>query len=234
MTEEKRETDGVLRDSTPIISHMEQEPGIREVPLQQHLKKQAHSSPDDITLFWKDLTVRVPIKESKNMSERITNNPNFSIVDGKPMKTVIQNLTGYAKPRELIGLLGPSGAGKTVLLNIFSDRLNLATGSIYNRDVTINQNVTLTRSIFGKKCAYVMQDDVLLDTLTPHECLTFSANLRLSTSQEEKDKAVMDVIAALRLQTCMNTLVISNIIIGWECIEERYIRRREKKNFYWS
>lgn len=231
MKEERKETNDILRESTPIISHMEQDPGTKESPMQQHLKK---SSPDDITLFWKDLTVRVPIKENKDLPERITNNPNFNIVDGKPMKTIMQNLTGYAKPRELIGLLGPSGAGKTVLLNIFSDRLHLATGSIYNRDVTINKNVALTRSVFGKKCAYVMQDDVLLDTLTPHECLTFSANLRLSTSQAEKDQAVMNVIASLRLQTCMNTLVITIIIIGWECIKKRYIRRREKKNFYWS
>eukprot|EP00826_Nyctotherus_ovalis_P052897 TRINITY_DN678_c0_g1_i9.p1 TRINITY_DN678_c0_g1~~TRINITY_DN678_c0_g1_i9.p1 ORF type:complete len:654 (+),score=168.67 TRINITY_DN678_c0_g1_i9:414-2375(+) len=207
MEEDQKNLSGVMKDSTPIVSHMEHNGLVKETPVQKHLKAEAHSSPDDITLFWKDLTFRVPVKDSKNLSDRIVSNPNFAVIDGKPMKNIIQNLTGYAKPRELIGLLGPSGSGKTVLLNIFSDRLVTTNGCVYNRNVFINKNVPLTRTLFGKKCAYVMQDDVLLDTLTPYECLCFSANLRLSTSQEEKEQSVMRVIEALRLQTCMNTLV---------------------------
>lgn len=147
----------------------------------------------EITLFWKNLTYRIPDKNSTK--------------EQKEMKTIVQNLTGVAKPRELIGLLGPSGAGKTVLFNIFSDRLNLVKGSEYERNVFINRNVPLTRGLFGKKCAYVMQDDVLLETLTPYECFKFSANLRLSCSDEEKEKAVIKVIEDLRLQTCRDTLV---------------------------
>jgi len=200
----------IMRDSSPVISHMDNlghESEVGGSSVKEHLKKEVHSSPD-VTLFWKDLTVRVPLKNKKNLSDRIITNPNFTMIDNKPMKTIVQNLTGYAKPRELIGLLGPSGAGKTVLLNIFSDRLRVAAGSIYTRDVYVNKNVPLTRSLFGKKCAYVMQDDVLLDTLTPYECLSFSASLRLSTSPEEKEKAVMNVIDSLRLNTCMNTLVM--------------------------
>lgn len=210
MTEDRRNISAAMRDSTPIISHIEDidhELGMEEGPVEKHLKKEMNSNPDNMTLFWKDLTVRVPLKNAKNLSERITTNLNFAMVDNKPMKTIVQNLTGYAKPGELIGLVGPSGAGKTVLLNIFSDRLKVVTGSVYTRNVYVNQNVPLTRSLFGKKCAYVMQDDVLLDTLTPYECLSFSANLRLSTSPEDKEKAVMRVIDALRLHTCMNTLV---------------------------
>eukprot|EP00826_Nyctotherus_ovalis_P052894 TRINITY_DN678_c0_g1_i5.p1 TRINITY_DN678_c0_g1~~TRINITY_DN678_c0_g1_i5.p1 ORF type:complete len:333 (+),score=57.20 TRINITY_DN678_c0_g1_i5:414-1412(+) len=220
MEEDQKNLSGVMKDSTPIVSHMEHNGLVKETPVQKHLKAEAHSSPDDITLFWKDLTFRVPVKDSKNLSDRIVSNPNFAVIDGKPMKNIIQNLTGYAKPRELIGLLGPSGSGKTVLLNIFSDRLVTTNGCVYNRNVFINKNVPLTRTLFGKKCAYVMQDDVLLDTLTPYECLCFSANLRLSTSQEEKEQSVMRVIEALRLQTCMNTLVGSDNRVGWERTEE--------------
>ena len=124
------------------------------------------------------------------------------------MRTIIENLTGIARPREIIGLLGPSGSGKTVLMNIFSDRLNPPSGSEYSREVYVNNKIRLTRDLFGKVGAYVMQDDVLLETLTPYECLRFSANLRLSGTQQEKDEQVMKVIADLRLQTCMNTLVL--------------------------
>lgn len=220
MEEDQKNLSGVMKDSTPIVSHMEHNGFVKETPVEKHLKAEVHSSPDDITLFWKDLTFRVPAGDSKGLSDRVVSNPNFAVIDGKPMKNIIQNLTGYAKPRELIGLLGPSGSGKTVLLNIFSDRLITANGCVYNRNVYINKNVPLTRTLFGKKCAYVMQDDVLLDTLTPYECLCFSANLRLSTSQQEKDQAVMRVIEALRLQTCMNTLVRDDDRVGWERVEE--------------
>ncbi len=129
------------------------------------------------------------------------------MLNGKPMKTIVWNLTGVARPKEIIGLLGPSGSGKTVLLNMFSDRLRAPEDSMYKRNVFVNNNVPLTRDLFGKVGAYVMQDDVLLETLTPLECLQFSANLRLSCSQEEKVKRVHKVIDDLKLQNCVNTLV---------------------------
>ncbi len=130
--------------------------------------------------------------------------------NGKIMKPVVWNLTGMARPNELMGLLGPSGCGKTLLLNIISDRLYAPQGSVYKRNVFVNNNVPLTRDLFGKIGAYVMQDDVLLETLTPYESVRFSANLRLSCSQEEKDKAALRVIELLKLQTCMNTVVSSH------------------------
>jgi ABC-type multidrug transport system ATPase subunit len=149
-----------------------------------------------ITLFWENLTFKLPKQETK-----------ASTIDGKSTRTVVENLTGMARAGEIIGLLGPSGSGKTVLLNIFSDRLNPPKGSQYNRNVYVNNRVQLSRSLFGRIAAYVMQDDVLLETLTPYESLKFSANLRLPYSTEEKERAVLKVIADLRLQNCRDTLV---------------------------
>lgn len=180
-----------------------------KIETNNHVPSSNGHTEEGITLFWKNINLKTPVTSSteSELSRLKTQNPNISVVNGKSMKTVIDNFTGVARPKELIGLLGPSGCGKTVLLDIFSDRLKAPVGSIYERNVYINNNVPLTRSLFGKKCAYVMQDDVLLDTLTPLECMKFSANLRLSCSQEEKDKAALKVIEDLRLQTCMNTRV---------------------------
>lgn len=160
---------------------------------------------DKITLFWENTTFRVPIKD-----KRILDEPhNFTVVDvdGKPQRTIVENLTGIARPSELIGLLGPSGGGKTVLMNIFSSRLSAPPGSVYERNVYVNNKVPLTRQLFGKIGAYVMQDDVLLETLTPHECLQFAANLRLSGTPEEREERVCKIIKDLRLVTCKDTLV---------------------------
>jgi ABC-type multidrug transport system ATPase subunit len=123
------------------------------------------------------------------------------------MKRIISGFTGYAKPNELIGLLGPSGSGKTVFMNMISDRLHPPDGSVYERNVYVNKGEPLTRELFGNIGAYVMQDDVLLETLTPYECLMFSANLRLEGPPEEKEKRVRKVIADLGLEKCKDTLV---------------------------
>jgi len=153
-------------------------------------------TPKEITLFWENLTFKLPPKKTTG-----------STTKENGMRIIIENLTGVARPGEILGLLGPSGGGKTVLLNIFSDRLNVPQASQYNRNVYVNNNVELSRSLFGRIGAYVMQDDVLLETLTPYECLKFSANLRLPYSAEEKERAVLKVIADLRLQKCKDTLV---------------------------
>lgn len=166
---------------------------------------ESHDDSEKITLVWENLTVRTPLKTKQSVA-----NDAQSINNGaKEMKTVVEGLTGIAKPNEIIGLLGPSGSGKTVLLNIISSRLHLPPGSEYNRNVFVNKRQPLTRDVFGKVGAYVMQDDALLETLTPYESLKFAANLRLSGTSEEKEIRVMKVLEDLRLKGCMNTPVNS-------------------------
>lgn len=165
---------------------------------------------EPITLFWKNLDFRVPLNKKQLAEyESAQGQHNFEVTDvnGVKMRTIVDNFSGVARPNEIIGLLGPSSGGKTVLMNIFSCRLNAPKGSIYNRNVYVNNDVPLARDLFGKIAAYVMQDDVLLETLTPCECLSFAANLRLSCSQEEKDSRVEKIIIDLRLERCKNTLV---------------------------
>ena len=96
-------------------------------------------------------------------------------------------------------------------MNIISDRLYAPPGSVYEHKVYVNNGRELTRDLFGKIGAYVMQDDVLLESLTPRECLYFSANLRLACSPEEKKANVDHVIAALGLSTCVDTLVLLSL-----------------------
>ena len=86
--------------------------------------------------------------------------------------------------------MGSSGAGKTSLLNIISDRINLSRGSKVSGNVLINDSDKLTEDLFGKLAGYVMQDDVLFQYYTPKEALTFAARLKLRTSFEEQDKKV--------------------------------------------
>jgi ABC-type multidrug transport system ATPase subunit len=75
--------------------------------------------------------------------------------------------------------MGASGAGKTSLLNILSDRISLNSGDTLQKDIFINDTLRVNDDNFGKVSGYVMQDDILYMHFTPREALTFAANLKL-------------------------------------------------------
>ena len=83
--------------------------------------------------------------------------------------------------------MGASGAGKTSLLNLISDRVNLKNGATISGKVMINDEFEANQQLFGKVSAYVMQDDILFHYFTPREALTFAARLKLRISFEEQD-----------------------------------------------
>jgi ABC-type multidrug transport system ATPase subunit len=63
-------------------------------------------------------------------------------------------------------IMGPSGAGKTSLLNALCDRLNTRGRCAFKGDVMVNESLKVKQSNFGHFGAYVMQDDVLFSTFT--------------------------------------------------------------------
>ena len=63
--------------------------------------------------------------------------------------------------------MGSSGAGKTSLLNIISDRIALRRGTSLQGKVLLNDTHKLDQDTFGKVAAYVMQDDVLFEHYSP-------------------------------------------------------------------
>jgi ABC-type multidrug transport system ATPase subunit len=61
----------------------------------------------------------------------------------KDMKEIIHNVSGYAKPREMVAIMGPSGSGKTSLLNVLAQRFGLSPGSKLYGDVKANKRVVM-------------------------------------------------------------------------------------------
>lgn len=91
-------------------------------------------------------------------------------------------------PGQTLYIMGASGAGKTSLLNILSDRISLNSGDVLQKDIFINDTLRVTDDNFGKVSGYVMQDDILYMHFTPREALTFAANLKLGhLTQEDRD-----------------------------------------------
>ncbi|GMH83511.1 hypothetical protein TrVE_jg5561 [Triparma verrucosa] len=100
--------------------------------------------------------------------------------------------------------MGPSGAGKTSLLNILSGRTNPTTGNLF-----VNCKPLKSPQLIRDVSVYVQQDDCMLATQTVRETIEMSALLRLpmSWSKSAKLARAQEVIELFGLQKCESTYI---------------------------
>lgn len=120
---------------------------------------------------------------------------------------IVKGASGFALPGETLYIMGSSGAGKTSLLNMLSDRISKRDGQTVSGKILINDSLPLDQNSFGSLGAYVMQDDILYQDFTPREALTFAARLKLGGSFEEQDKKVEELLDELGLLGVANTVI---------------------------
>ncbi|CAF0868985.1 unnamed protein product [Rotaria sp. Silwood1] len=118
-------------------------------------------------------------------------------------KQILYNVTGIFKPG-MNAILGPTGSGKSTLLDILANRKDRQglTGEILLDGQPYRQDI-------NSRIGYVVQDDILSETLTVRENLMFSANLRLprNISFKAKINIVNLVISQLQLEKCANSKI---------------------------
>lgn len=135
-------------------------------------------------------------------------------------KTILNDVSADLPRGSLTAILGGSGSGKTSLLNVTSHRLNSNRLKVSGHTLYNGQS-----DLSSIRSAYVMQQDVLLPTLTVRETLRYAADLRLPppTTQEERWKVVEEVIFELRLRDCAETRIGNNVHKGCSGGEKRRI-----------
>eukprot|EP00300_Choanocystis_sp_HF-7_P017142 c19643_g1_i1.p1 GENE.c19643_g1_i1~~c19643_g1_i1.p1 ORF type:complete len:544 (+),score=110.83 c19643_g1_i1:34-1632(+) len=142
-------------------------------------------------------------------------NIEFTIKVKKRNKVILNNVSGLLPAGTVTCILGPSGAGKTSLLNALSGRIQ------NDHDCHVSGSLELNRkhikfSKMKRRTAYVLQENALFATLTPRECLRFSAALRLpdTISAAQKEALVNEMIVDLGLTGCADTRVGNALITG--------------------
>ncbi|KJZ78193.1 hypothetical protein HIM_02231 [Hirsutella minnesotensis 3608] len=119
-------------------------------------------------------------------------------------KELLRCIAAELPSGSLTAIIGGSGSGKTTLLNTLAERMKSSrltqTGA-----VTFNGEP----GVHNVRHAYVMQQDILLPTLTVRETLHFAAELRLppSTPTSARQRVVEEVIRELGLKDCADTRI---------------------------
>ncbi|GMH17484.1 hypothetical protein Nepgr_019325 [Nepenthes gracilis] len=137
------------------------------------------------SLTWRDLWVTVDNKK-----------------EGR--RTILEGLNGYAEPGQVLAVMGPSGCGKSTLLDALAGRLG--TNMRKTGEILVNGR---KQSLAYGTSAYVIQDDMLMTTLTVREAIYYSAQLQLpnSMSKSEKLERADMVIREMGLQDSINTRI---------------------------
>ena len=129
----------------------------------------------------------------------------FNSKSGK--KKILHNISGVLTQGNVMAIMGPSGGGKSTLLNILA-------GVAVNFDrIKVNGSITVDGQPrgpwFPRIAAHVPQEDNQIPTLTVRECILYSALLRLPWhwTQEMKQKRVDEVLLELGMDHVANSQV---------------------------
>lgn len=154
------------------------------------------------------------VNESDSTSVEITfKDLKYVVNRGKQSsEEILKGLTGFIPGAKLTAIFGPTGAGKTSLLDVCArrKRLDWVEGEI-------NVNGQPQVSSFKRMSGYVVQDDTLVGMMTVRENILFSARLRLPDNMyrdEDRERVVDDILMQLGLIKCKDTLIGNQLMRG--------------------
>jgi len=119
-------------------------------------------------------------------------------------KNILSNVSGTCHPGRVMAIMGPSGAGKTSLLDILAGRKARSGG-----DICLGHKANPTSLDIQRVSAYVQQDDAIMASQTVREALTMASELTLpgnASAQVRKDRAEA-LLETFKLTGCADTCV---------------------------
>jgi ATP-binding cassette subfamily B protein len=78
-----------------------------------------------------------------------------------PDKPILKNINFYVKPNQIVALVGPTGAGKTTIVNLITKFYDISKGDLRIDGISINK---IKRESLRKNITMVLQDTYLFST----------------------------------------------------------------------
>eukprot|EP00879_Flechtneria_rotunda_P000702 GHRR01000820.1.p1 GENE.GHRR01000820.1~~GHRR01000820.1.p1 ORF type:complete len:943 (+),score=354.31 GHRR01000820.1:2184-5012(+) len=151
----------------------------------------AGKSPADLGLY----AVRA---SSSGGSSKVSNNTSSR------WRPVLLGVSGHVFSREVLGVMGPSGGGKSTLLMKLCGSLGGRGADWRSSGVVCLDGVVAPPALLTAVTALVPQDDTLMRSLTVEECIRYSAALRL-------DPDLPPSKVAAEIEAVMSTLGLTHI-----------------------
>ena len=166
--------------------------------------EEVHLLPKDakdngVEVIWQDFYVTIPPRRAP-----------LPCLRGQNKKSIIEPVSGKIPAGSLTAILGPSGCGKSTFLNFISGRHQQLKGLDYNgacwyNDASLDDHshAKAIQTVVG----YVMQDDVLFETMTVRECFEFVAKLSISNDEKVYSDKVDETLKKLEISAAENTVI---------------------------
>ena len=125
-------------------------------------------------------------------------------LDAKTRDTVrLSKMSFVQQERQMLAILGPSGAGKTSLFSALVQELQIEEGELYLGKLPLRSHGAQIRERLG----FVPQDDTLFKTFTVRQLLRYAYELRGAGSKATRDSRVAEVCGQLEIGEQIEQLV---------------------------
>jgi len=120
-------------------------------------------------------------------------------------RSLLDFISIVVRPREFVCILGPSGSGKSTLLSALSARVPMDTGRVLINGNDLYANFDSLK----QDIVVVPQKDVLHETLTVEQAISYTAELRLpaDTSRDEIQAEVNEILVRVAMTTHRHTAI---------------------------